>query len=153
MSRLTAGGAPTMPYSALLRYRMLISHLYILRSRARQQTFYGCPYGPVLSASRPTPDTVPEHPEPAPETETTTTNDQILPSSSVRQAVYAERDLHRAIDPGALDFIPDEEDTTNISPTVSSAPANGTGGRHLALKIIQARNELPDSGLWRSLAS
>jgi hypothetical protein len=116
------------------------------------------------------PQTMPPaaQPEPGPEPE------PLVPSSSVRRAVYAERDLQRARDPGALDFAADDnsvieeeeeegengnEDTTVTSPeaaTVSASvdkPETLRGGRKRALKILQARSDLPDSGMWRSLAS
>ncbi|KAJ7098725.1 hypothetical protein B0H15DRAFT_588519 [Mycena belliarum] len=85
-------------------------------------------------------------------------------SSSVRRAVYAERDLQRAMDPGALDFAADdghvlpEEDEDNdgghqASSTTAAVAASEGSGRRRASQILQARNELPDSGLWRSLVS
>ncbi|KAJ7368793.1 hypothetical protein DFH08DRAFT_983290 [Mycena albidolilacea] len=117
------------------------------------------------------PQTMPPaaQPEPGPEPE------PLVPSSSVRRAVYAERDLQRARDPGALDFAADDnsvieeeeedgenenenEDTVTSQETATasaSADKPGTlrGGRKRALKILQARSDLPDSGMWRSLAS
>ncbi|KAJ7126475.1 hypothetical protein C8R43DRAFT_1240605 [Mycena crocata] len=113
---------------------------------------------PNLSLASYRPQTMPPAPqEPKPEAPTP------ISSSSVRKAVYAERDLERSIDPGALDFATDndavieeedEEDENNQGAT-SSAPDGGKvrSGRNRALKILQARNELPDSGMWRSLAS
>lgn len=75
---------------------------------------------------------------------------QKMPSStSIRKAKYAERDRARAMDPGTLDFATiveedDEEETlTNM--------ISGERGRKLALKIIKARNELPEDGTWRSM--
>ncbi|KAF8214059.1 hypothetical protein K438DRAFT_1956160 [Mycena galopus ATCC 62051] len=92
-----------------------------------------------------------------------------LPSSSVRRAVYAERNLQRAMDPGALDFAADDgsvieeeeegDENEGVEPAVAaaitSASADETlrGGRRRALEILQARSDLPDSGMWRSLAS
>ncbi|CAK5262875.1 unnamed protein product [Mycena citricolor] len=101
--------------------------------------------------------------------------DTHIPSSSVRKQLYIERDMIRGIDPGALDFATDDEDEDGLLPapapvnvvvpdsTLSPHPndmtldtelgADDGSGRQLALKILQARNELPDSGMWRSLAS
>ncbi|KAF7352378.1 SET domain-containing protein [Mycena venus] len=107
---------------------------------------------------------------PAPQEAEPEPAEPLVPSSSIRRAVYAERDLQRARDPGALDFAADgdsvieEEDEEeagehdhNRVTVVGSAPIDGegtvSGGRKRALKILQARNDLPDSGMWRSLAS
>ncbi|KAJ7887479.1 hypothetical protein B0H14DRAFT_3082019 [Mycena olivaceomarginata] len=101
------------------------------------------------------PQTMPPaaQPEPGPEPE------PLVPSSSVRRAVYAERDLQRARDPGALDFAADdnsvieeeEEEGENETRTPLSLVRRQRPPR--ALKILQARSDLPDSGMWRSLAS
>ncbi|KAJ7872065.1 hypothetical protein B0H13DRAFT_2059786 [Mycena leptocephala] len=90
-----------------------------------------------------------------------------VPSSSVRRAVYEERDRQRAMDPGALDFAADansvieeedeSEDDDGDQGATTSASVNGggkvRGGRKRALKILQARDDLPDSGMFYSLAS
>ena len=76
---------------------------------------------------------------------------QKMPSStSIRKAKYAERDRARAMDPGTLDFatIVEEEDEEE-SP--SNEMISGERGRKLALKILKARNELPEDGTWRSM--
>ncbi|KAJ7693831.1 hypothetical protein B0H17DRAFT_1058404 [Mycena rosella] len=93
----------------------------------------------------------PAEPEPAPPTP--------VSSSAVRRAVYAERDLQRAMDPGALDFavddsetIAEEEEDGGVVVPVSTS-AGEVRGRRRASQILRARNELPDSGMWRSLAS
>ena len=54
------------------------------------------------------------------------------------------------MDPGALDFatIEEEDDEEETLTTQIS----GERGRKLALKILKARNELPEDGIWRSLA-
>ena len=74
-----------------------------------------------------------------------------LTSASYRKASYAARDRSRSMDPGALDFEAvdgdenidgDDADTGSLS-----------RGRRRALKILQARSELPAEGMWRSLAS
>ncbi|KAF9464811.1 hypothetical protein BDZ94DRAFT_1215558 [Collybia nuda] len=82
-------------------------------------------------------------------------------SAAIRKAAYAERDRSRSMDPGALDFAaeedePDEEDEDSQLPEDLSKPdAMGAGdrGRKRALKILQARSEVPEAGMWRSLAS
>jgi hypothetical protein len=81
--------------------------------------------------------------------------------------VYEERDRQRAMDPGALDFAADansvieeedeSEDDDGDQGATTSASVNGggkvRGGRKRALKILQARDDLPDSGMFYSLAS
>ncbi|OSC98984.1 hypothetical protein PYCCODRAFT_1470631 [Trametes coccinea BRFM310] len=71
-------------------------------------------------------------------------------SSSLRRASYAERDRKRPIDPGALDFAVDEEDAADED--VESDPETGGKARQRALKILQARDDMPAAGMWRSLA-
>ncbi|KAJ7167642.1 hypothetical protein C8R46DRAFT_1093679 [Mycena filopes] len=87
------------------------------------------------------------------------------------------RDLQRAMDPGALDFAADidsvieeedeeeEEDERDgdndddggaAAAVMGSAPADSRklrGGLRRAQEILKAREDLPDSGMWRSLAS
>ena len=73
--------------------------------------------------------------------------EDVQPEKLRRQA-YAERDRVRASDPGVLDFATDEDDDeTNDVNTISSSR-----GKHYALKIIAARNAVPEEGMWRSLA-
>ncbi|TFY72895.1 hypothetical protein EVG20_g85 [Dentipellis fragilis] len=68
-------------------------------------------------------------------------------SAAIRKAAYAERDRGRSLDPGALDFATDDDDE-------KSDNEEGPGrGRNHALKILQARSELPPEGMWRSLAT
>jgi hypothetical protein len=92
----------------------------------------------------------PQVPEPEPEAS--------VPSRSIRRAVYAQRDFQRAIDPGALDFaadtdsvITEEDEDENeegaMAATGSASAEKGVkmrGGRERALKILHARNDLPD---------
>lgn len=102
---------------------------------------------------------LPAIPEPEPPT--------VSLSSSVRNAIYAERDIQRSIDPGALDFAVDngsiieEEDQdestgaygqTAAGSSSAEGPRRMHSGRDVALRILQARNELPDSGMFYSLA-
>lgn len=56
------------------------------------------------------------------------------------------------MDPGALDF---EADADDFDEDDSSKEEQDVGqrGRQKALKILQARSELPEEGMWRSLAS
>jgi hypothetical protein len=80
-----------------------------------------------------------------------------VPSSAIlRKAAYAERDRGRSMDPGALDFAAeeDEEDIEDSDDEDSQVEHTETGerGRKRALKILQARSELPAAGMWRSLA-
>jgi hypothetical protein len=66
------------------------------------------------------------------------------------------------MDPGALDFATDtdldiEEDEDDDEGAMTDTSINGGGkvrdGRKRALKILQARDDLPDSGVFYSLAS
>ena len=79
-------------------------------------------------------------------------------SVALRKAAYAERDRSRLMDPGALDFADEEVDEEEGGESESELQGNTDGdvggrGRKRALKILQARSELPPSGMWRSLAS
>ncbi|KAJ7437082.1 hypothetical protein B0H11DRAFT_2255647 [Mycena galericulata] len=84
-------------------------------------------------------------------------------SAAIRRTLYAERDLQRAMDPGALDFATgaepimeeeeDEEETVSGTAQATGSAPEGQLGQRRALSILQARNGLPDSGMWRSLAS
>lgn len=79
-------------------------------------------------------------------------------SVAMRKAAYAERDRSRSMDPGALDFADEEVDEEEDGESESEPQGNTEGdaggrGRKRALKILQARSELPPSGMWRSLAS
>ena len=65
-------------------------------------------------------------------------------SSSVRRASYAERDRVRPVDPGALAF--DDDDDDDDEDDVDSDPETGGKARQRALKILQARNEMPAAG-------
>jgi hypothetical protein len=74
-----------------------------------------------------------------------------LTSASYRKASYAARDRSRSLDPGALDFeaVGDDESVDGDDGDTGSL----SRGRRRALKILQARSELPAEGMWRSLAS
>lgn len=74
-----------------------------------------------------------------------------LTSASYRKASYAARDRSRSLDPGALDFEAVDDDE-NIDDD-DGDPGSLSRGRRRALKILQARSELPAEGMWRSLAS
>jgi hypothetical protein len=76
-------------------------------------------------------------------------DDERLSSAALRKASYAERDLARSMDPGALDFLThDDEDYGD-----EDGAGTGSRGRQNALKILQARSKLPSDGMWRSLAT
>ena len=70
--------------------------------------------------------------------------------------MYAERDRSRTLDPGPLDFVSandEEEENGDDEPElVTSDASSGERGRIAAFKILKARSEIPDSGMWRSLA-
>ncbi|KAG5639699.1 hypothetical protein H0H81_005882 [Sphagnurus paluster] len=81
-------------------------------------------------------------------------------SNAIRKAVYAERDRTRSLDPGPLDFRTEDDDEehekvkateTGEVPVDTASP--GGRSRQAALKILKARSEIPEAGMWRSLAS
>ena len=77
-------------------------------------------------------------------------------SAAWRKAAYAERDRNRAQDPGALDFAAegdDDDDDDDEEDGDNTTTELGGRGRQRALRILQLRSEVPDSGMWRSLAS
>jgi hypothetical protein len=74
-----------------------------------------------------------------------------LTSANYRKASYAARDRSRSLDPGTLDFEAGGDDES-IEGDDGDADSLSRGRRR-ALKILQARSELPDEGMWRSLAS
>lgn len=77
-------------------------------------------------------------------------------SSSIRKAAYLEKDRARAIDPGPLDVVVEddeaEDDGAEDDDVISEARDEGEKARLQALRILQARSELPEEGMWRSLA-
>jgi hypothetical protein len=78
-------------------------------------------------------------------------------TTALRKAVYAERDRSRSIDPGALDF-EEEEEQDHLIANEDDVKQNDTAdagdrGRNQALKILQAGSEVPEAGMWRSLAT
>ncbi|THV08203.1 hypothetical protein K435DRAFT_958810 [Dendrothele bispora CBS 962.96] len=68
------------------------------------------------------------------------------PSSTIRRAAYAERDLDRGIDPGALDFVAEEENE-NEQDEESSARTS----REKAQRILEARSQVPADGMLHSM--
>lgn len=74
-----------------------------------------------------------------------------LTSASYRKASYAARDRSRSLDPGTLDFEAADDDENFDSDDADTGSLSR--GRRRALKILQARSELPAEGMWRSLAS
>lgn len=72
-------------------------------------------------------------------------------TTALRKAAYAERDRSRSVDPGALDFEEEEEEKDHR--VVDDATDAGDRGRNRALKILQAGSEVPEAGMWRSLAT
>ncbi|PFH49246.1 hypothetical protein AMATHDRAFT_5063 [Amanita thiersii Skay4041] len=79
-------------------------------------------------------------------------------AAALRRAAYAERDRIRAMDPGALDFATEDEEEEAESSEIETEEDQvevyeGVRGRKRALKILQARSEIPEEGMWRSLAS
>ena len=77
-------------------------------------------------------------------------------TSTLRRASYAERDKKRAMDPGALDFTAEEdEEGSGVSEeeTELAEDDTGTRSRKKALRILQKSSEVPEEGMWRSLAT
>jgi len=90
-----------------------------------------------------------------PEQDVASNSTKQLSSTSIRKATYAERDRARSLDPGPLDFAAEEEDAEeDIDDEDDSHIADDVGekARKKALRILQARSELPEEGMWRSLA-
>ena len=71
--------------------------------------------------------------------------------------MYAERDRTRSVDPGLSDLLEDDEEESEVDNAEENARIDAllatTRGRRRALKILQAANQLPEAGMWRSLAS
>ena len=67
-------------------------------------------------------------------------------SAAMRRASYAERDRHRSIDPGALDFT--EEDEVDDEDEVANQPETEGVAKSMqrALKILQKGSETPGAG-------
>ncbi|KAF7332473.1 SET domain-containing protein [Mycena kentingensis (nom. inval.)] len=83
----------------------------------------------------------------------TNSNSTALASQSVRNSMYADRDLRRALDPGALDFAVDNGEVPEAEDEDEDVPGELGRGGDRALRILQKRNELPPSGMFYSLAS
>ncbi|KAF9498771.1 hypothetical protein BDN71DRAFT_1442703 [Pleurotus eryngii] len=66
--------------------------------------------------------------------------------AALRQMNCAKRD------PGALDFAVDRNDDTDDSDERNPVGAEEGRARKLALEILKARNNMPEEGMWRSLA-
>ncbi|KAI9452075.1 hypothetical protein F5148DRAFT_525227 [Russula earlei] len=98
---------------------------------------------PISIASR-------DHTEDGPVGESGVKPEPTLTSTSYRKASYAARDRSRSLDPGALDFETGDDESLDIDEGDSGSLSRG---RHHALKILQARSELPAEGMWRSLAT
>lgn len=69
----------------------------------------------------------------------------------MRRASYAERDRMRSIDPGALDFVIDEEELEEMDKL--PLENNQVGGKSMqrALNILQKQSEIPGAGTCFSL--
>lgn len=115
------------------------------------------PREPLSLASYKAPNTITEEPQdPAASASAPAHAQKPLSSAAIRKATYLERDRSRSMDPGTLDFPSEEEeeDTGGESDVVENETVqSGERGRKKALKILQARSELPEEGMWRSLAN
>ena len=69
-------------------------------------------------------------------------------SEALKRASYAERDRARSIDPGTLDFTADEDDDDEDDDCEEEDNDKTVGGRgrQRALKILEARSEVPAEG-------
>jgi hypothetical protein len=78
----------------------------------------------------------------------------MLSSVAIRKAAYAERDRKRGTDPGDFDFIDNGDDgnESSVGEDGLSARDAGDRARQHAFRILKARSELPEAGMWRSLA-
>jgi hypothetical protein len=86
---------------------------------------------------------------------TKNTNRARSTSITAREKVYAERDLTQSIDPGPMFealSTPPPHDEVDGEERDEVDELNGTSGRKLALKILQKQDQIPDEGMWRSLA-
>jgi hypothetical protein len=81
-----------------------------------------------------------------------TINGKKQSSGSIRKAAYLEKDRARAIDPGPLDSVVEDDEVEDDDSDISDAQDEGEKARAQALRILQARSELPEEGMWRSLA-
>lgn len=103
----------------------------------------------------------PQHAMPQPEAQVPTKpNGKPMSSTAIRKAMYAERDRSRSVDPGVqMDLVAeeDEEEESEVENAEENAKLDEllstTRGRKRALKILQSANQLPEAGMWRSLAS
>ncbi|KAK7470266.1 hypothetical protein VKT23_001699 [Stygiomarasmius scandens] len=71
---------------------------------------------------------------------------QRRPSSTIRRAAYAERDLERGIDPGALDFVAEEENEDDRDEESAAHTS-----REKAQRILEARSQVPADGMLHSM--
>jgi hypothetical protein len=101
---------------------------------------------PLSLASYVGQDALPETSEPA----APTVNGK--KQSASRKAVYLEKDLARAIDPGPLDSVIEDDDVEDDEDVIPGGQSEGEKARLQALRILQVRSKLPEEGLWRSLA-
>ena len=68
-------------------------------------------------------------------------------AAALRRASYAERDRHRSIDPGALDFAAEDDDEgEEEDDKLNAEDVEGPKSRRIALTIIQKRQSLPPDG-------
>ncbi|KAF8638621.1 hypothetical protein AX17_002162 [Amanita inopinata Kibby_2008] len=77
-------------------------------------------------------------------------------AATLRRVAYAERDRYRAMDPGVLDFATDDDEDgggSSEGENENDESNMGTRSRKRALKILQVRSEIPEEGMWRSLAT
>lgn len=72
-------------------------------------------------------------------------------SNAIRRAASLEKDRARSMDPGPLDSVA-EEDELDDEVEIASTNEEGEKARKQALRILEARSELPEEGMWRSLA-
>jgi hypothetical protein len=71
-------------------------------------------------------------------------------------SAYAAGDRSRSLDLGHLDFVAEEDEEEDEEQSdresVVQSMESGERARQHALKILRARADLPEEGMWRSLA-
>lgn len=69
-------------------------------------------------------------------------------AASMRKAMYAEKDRARPVDPGVLDFVPeDDEGESSTDAKLAGVKDETEKARKQALLILQARSEIPEEGM------
>lgn len=68
-------------------------------------------------------------------------------AAALRRASYAERDRNRLLDPGALDFVADDDIDEDDEDEGAEGEDAGSKSRQIALKILQKTSRIPPDGM------